>query len=444
MDKKFEALHERQKAVCRIMLGQRLMGTGILIKEDQVLTAWHVVRDQIKSPAEAAITFDFNLLPGVAPILSITQSVDPIVFCNPELDYCVIRLAKKITSITPISLGAASPEEGKTVGFYMLGFPAMLSGKPESYVATLEQIEHRDRRKEIESHFKYSLRYANTAGMSGAPVFLFNEDAPLVGMHVEGEVRDGKQIAGVALSIQSVRHGIEEETNDAAREEERKVFIDLIDSFASFLKAVSRHNHPTLIKVVEEILNPLADDAKGWSTGMVKSKNYSKTLTRLYADAKKSVKCSTVAEYLEFWNKESGDRILDRYQDEHGPKVERYFLFKSDALSSGEKQILRKHFDAEEKSGGRLTNYVCFEMPDEFYKDFAIVDSGRAFAITTSYTPLAAEWYFPDISIEPNKLEEASEHMKTASDPNFVTFQGLVQCVKRYERDASRLRSFFR
>lgn len=50
---------EAERWVCRIKLGQKVLGTGVLVGRNLVLTNWHVVERQAKAPG-SALSFEFD------------------------------------------------------------------------------------------------------------------------------------------------------------------------------------------------------------------------------------------------------------------------------------------------------------------------------------------------------------------------------------------------
>lgn len=174
------------KAVVRVNLNHKGIGTGFMVAPKLLMTARHVIRSE-EQAEQASFWFDYELDPSGIPLQVKTAKAaeDGLFHTNPltEMDYTILELADPPDFGQPLQLRPVVPATGDRVN--IIQHP-----KADHKKISLQdnKVSYADRR---------TIQYmtATDEGSSGSPVF--NEEYEVIAIHTEGgcltEPGTGKQ-----------------------------------------------------------------------------------------------------------------------------------------------------------------------------------------------------------------------------------------------------------
>ncbi len=176
-------------ATCSVSCGAN-SGTGHLVREDRVLTAFHCVSGASENNETIVLRFS-SLTGGDAEIQVIASLVDSEV----ELDIAVLSIAPLVNR-QPLAITTAPQREG--VDWLSFGFPAgkvighRLSGQ-------IQQVLSTPRAKiDVDLSVTHSAQLDSYSGMSGAAVVVEGRSCGLVRLRHNGGI--------AAISMRAIQH----------------------------------------------------------------------------------------------------------------------------------------------------------------------------------------------------------------------------------------------
>ena len=159
-------------------------------------------------------------------------------------------------------------------------------------------------------------------------------------------------------------------------------------------------DHAAFRSEVEFRLDRWRADTSAWSHGtFIVGENYRTFLKAVYAQARRSVFATSVAEYRHVWTSALGRELLAAHRSNTAAKVVRVFVFdrRSDVLD--EDHLI---FAEQQAAGVEVLLYFDLEddlflFPSDLGNDWTLVDDGRVIGVTRQMgESLEAKWYFDD------------------------------------------------
>jgi V8-like Glu-specific endopeptidase len=171
---------EASRAICRVVLPNSI-GTGFVVREGQVLTNWHLVRNAQEA---SKVSFEFNYEEGpdrrLRDITRYGADASPdAFFSNESLDCAVLKIKADANKAPIVSWGELDLSE--SVEGTEVGAPVTIIGHPEGGQKKIALTLN-----EVVNKYEHRLQYmtATLPGSSGSPVF--NESWQVVAIHHAG------------------------------------------------------------------------------------------------------------------------------------------------------------------------------------------------------------------------------------------------------------------